>query len=69
MTPEKKKELLKDWPLLLSYGSLLAVLTIASGAFASLDSGMQIGLLFTWLFLVILLAAFSVVHHAECLAQ
>lgn len=69
MTPETKKELLKDWPLLLSYGSLLAVLTIASGAFSNLDSGVQIGLLFTWLFLVILFAAFSVVHHAECLAQ
>ena len=69
MSPEKKRALLKDWPLLLSYGSLLAVLTVASGSFADLTSGTQVGLLFAWLFVVILLAAFSVVHHAECLAQ
>ena len=69
MSPEKKRALLKDWPLLLSYGSLIAVLTFASGSFTDLTSGTQVGLLFAWLFVVILLAAFSVVHHAECLAQ
>ena len=68
MSPEKKRALLKDWPLLLSYGSLLAVLTVASGSFTDLTSATQVGLLFAWLFVVILLAAFSVVHHAECLA-
>lgn len=69
MTPAQKRELLKDWPLVFSYLSLLAVLTVASDLFVDISSNLAIGLLFSWLFVVILLAAFSVVHHAECLAQ
>ena len=64
-----KSWLRKEWPLLLSYGSLIATLTFASHLFANPQGTAQIALTFSWLFVVILLAAFAVVHHAECLAQ
>lgn len=59
----------KEWPLLLSYGSLIVVLVASETLFGNLKEGGPIGLLFAWLFVVILLSAFSVVYHAECLAQ
>ena len=59
----------KEWPLLLSYGSLIATLTFASNLFVDPTGTWQIALTFAWLFVVILLAAFAVVHHAECLAE
>jgi Ca2+:H+ antiporter len=59
----------KEWPLILSYGSLLAVLFFSEQLFGSLDTGTRIGVMFGWLFVVILLSAFAVVHHAESLAQ
>ncbi len=68
MTP-RGKALLKEWPLLLSYGSLIVVLIFGSSLFGSISSTPAFSILFTWLFLVILFAAFGVVHHAECLAH
>ena len=59
----------KEWTLILSYGSLLISLLASEALFGSLDGGARIGLIFAWLFVVILLSAFAVVHHAESLAQ
>jgi Ca2+:H+ antiporter len=59
----------KEWPLILSYGSLIALLVAPEAILGGLESGTRIGLIFGWLFVVILLSAFSVVHHAESLAQ
>ncbi|MCH2144078.1 MAG: hypothetical protein MK082_02910 [Phycisphaerales bacterium] len=59
----------KEWPLLLSYGSLLALFIAPEAILGELASGTRIGVIFAWLFVVILLSAFSVVHHAESLAQ
>ena len=59
----------KEWSLLLSYGSLIAILLASEQLFGNLDTGTRIGVMFGWLFVVILLSAFSVVHHAESLAQ
>ena len=64
-----KTWLAKEWPLVLSYGSLIAVLTIASDLFVNPTGTGQIAIAFSWLFIVILLAAFAVVYHAECLAE
>ena len=59
----------KEWSLILSYGSLLAVLLASEQLFGNLETGTRIGVMFGWLFVVILLSAFAVVHHAESLAQ
>ena len=64
----RRREILREWPLPLSYGSLLVTLTVGAGWFADPIAPGAIWPLFGWLFLVILLAAFAVVHHAECLA-
>ena len=59
----------KEWSLILSYGSLLMALLASEQLFGNLDTSGRIGLMFAWLFVVILLSTFSVVHHAESLAQ
>lgn len=59
----------KEWPLVLSVVSLLVAFLWSDALFGELETGVRIGLLFAWLFVVILLSAFSVVHHAESLAQ
>ena len=64
----RRREILREWPLLLSYGSLLVVLTVGAGWFTDPIAPGAVWPLFGWLFVVILLAAFAVVHHAECLA-
>ena len=48
----------KEWALILSYGSLLVVLLASEQLFGNLETGGRIGLLFVWLFVVILLSAF-----------
>tara|TARA_Y100000589_G_scaffold236039_1_gene223439 strand:- start:162 stop:1253 length:1092 start_codon:yes stop_codon:yes gene_type:complete len=58
----------KEWPLLVSYGSLVVLLLLGSTITGALDSASTVGLVFAWLFVVILLASFSVVRHAESLA-
>ena len=58
----------KEWPLLVSYGSLVVLLLWGSSIMGSLDGATNVGLVFAWLFVVILLASFSVVRHAESLA-
>ena len=68
-TPNPRwRELLREWPLVLSYLSLAVVLTIGRDWFAAPITPSLVWPLFGWLFVVILLAAFAVVHHAECLA-
>jgi Ca2+:H+ antiporter len=63
------KSLLKnEWSLLLSYGSLVAVLLLGSSIQASCDDALMISVFFSWLFVVILITAFNVVRHAEALA-
>lgn len=64
----QRRALLREWPLLLSYASLGAALTFGSRWFADPIAPAAVWPLFGWLFAVILLAAFAVVHHAECLA-
>ena len=64
----RRREILREWPLVLSYGSLLVTLTIGAGWFADPIAPNAVWPLFGWLFVVILLAAFAVVHHAESLA-
>ncbi|MBQ72146.1 MAG: calcium:proton antiporter [Planctomycetaceae bacterium] len=64
----RRREILREWPLVLSYGSLLVTLTIGAGWFADPIAPGAVWPLFGWLFVVILLAAFAVVHHAESLA-
>ncbi|MEC8320459.1 MAG: calcium:proton antiporter [Planctomycetota bacterium] len=64
----RRRELLREWPLVLSYGSLIVTLTFGAGWFADPIAPNAVWPLFGWLFVVILLAAFAVVHHAECLA-
>jgi Ca2+:H+ antiporter len=68
MSP-RVQALFKEWPLVLSYGSLLVVLLFGSSLFESIGGVTGFSVLFIWLFLVILFAAFGVVHHAECLAH
>ena len=68
MSP-RTRALFKEWPLLLSYGSLVVVLLFGATLFQSMNGGLSFRILFAWLFLVILFAAFGVVHHAECLAH
>ena len=58
-----------EWPFLLSIASLLVAFIGGDALFGEMVTGSRIGLLFIWLFVVILLSAFSVVHHAESLAQ
>ena len=64
----QRRELLREWPLVLSYASLAVVLTVGAPWFADPIAPGAVWPLFGWLFVVILLAAFAVVHHAECLA-
>ena len=68
LATRRRREILREWPLPLSYGSLLVSLTIGAGWFADPIAPSAVWPLFGWLFVVILLAAFAVVHHAECLA-
>lgn len=63
-----KTLLRKDWSLLVSYGSLVVLLIWGPQMMGSLDSVTNVIFIFAWLFVVILLAAFGVVRHAECLA-
>ncbi len=58
----------KEWSLLLSYSSLVAVLILGSSIQAACDDSLAIGLYFGWMFVVILITAFNVVRHAEALA-
>ncbi len=58
----------KEWSLLLSYSSLVAVLILGSSIQAACDGSLAIGLYFSWMFVVILITAFNVVRHAEALA-
>ena len=58
----------KEWSLLVSYGSLAVLLIWGSEMMGDLDAASTVIAMFCWLFVVILLAAFSVVRHAECLA-
>lgn len=67
-SPRRWRELAREWPLVLSYASLLVVLTIGREWFTAPITPSLVWPLFGWLFVVILLAAFAVVHHAECLA-
>jgi Ca2+:H+ antiporter len=64
-----KSLLRKEWSLLLSYGSLVAVLLLGDSLRADCDHPMEVGLYFSWLFIVILITAFNVVRHAEALAE
>jgi Ca2+:H+ antiporter len=64
------KSLLKnDWSLLVSYGSLVLLLIWGDEMMASLSTVSNVIAMFCWLFVVILLAAFGVVRHAEALAS
>ena len=58
----------KEWPVAL--GVLTAVVFVLFGKawLADLSNQLRNGLLFTWLFVTILLSAFAVVRHADCLA-
>ncbi len=72
LAARRRREILREWPVLLAYLSLVVALTVGSGWFSPPDGGAipvtTAWSCFAWLFIVGLFAAFSVVHHAECLA-
>ena len=53
----------REWPLLVCYGTALAFFFIETGSTFGLAAS------FAWLFAIIMLAAFAVVRHADCLAE
>lgn len=59
----------REWSLLLSYGSLAAVLLLGDAMQTDCDHPGEVALYFSWLFIVILITAFNVVRHAEALAE
>ena len=63
-----KTLLKKEWTLLVSYGSLVVLLIWGGSMMGSLGITTNVVSMFCWLFVVILMAAFGVVRHAECLA-
>ena len=55
-------------PLAVVVATTLAFPAFGKGWLADLTNPLWLGLMFTWLFAVILWAALKVVHHADCLA-
>jgi len=55
-------------PLAVVVATTFAFLAFGKGWLADLSNPLWLGLMFTWLFAVILWAALKVVHHADCLA-
>ena len=55
LASRRRREILREWPLVLSYGSLLVTLTIGAGWFADPIAPNAVWPLFGWLLVVILL--------------
>lgn len=61
--------LLRSEPALwVGWVTTVVFFTVGGGWLSDLSSGLRFGLLFGWLFAVLLWLAFSVVRHADCLA-
>jgi Ca2+:H+ antiporter len=58
----------KEWAVMLGIVTALLFLFFGKGWLSDLSNQFQNGLLFVWLFMAILLSAFAVVRHADCLA-
>jgi Ca2+:H+ antiporter len=58
----------REWPLLVSLVTTALFLALGRGWLADLSDPAWFATLFTWLLAAILLSAFRVVRHAECLA-
>jgi Ca2+:H+ antiporter len=63
-----RRGLRREWPLALSFLTAGLFLAFGSGWLADLSNPFWFDFVFAWLFGVILLSAFAVVRHAECLA-
>jgi len=69
MTNSARPTLLAEWPLLPIVATTALFLLFGKGWLADLGNPVWLGLMFGWLFAIILWSAIRVVHHAECLAQ
>lgn len=59
----------REWPLAVCYFTATLFLVFDQALLGSLGHPAWVATLFVWLFAVILLAAFAVVRHADCLAE
>lgn len=69
MSNQPRPMLLAEWPLLPIVATTALFLLFGKGWLADLSNAVWLGLMFGWLFCVILWSAIRVVHHAECLAE
>jgi hypothetical protein len=69
MSESARPALLAEWPLLPIVATTALFLLFGKGWLADLGNPVWLGLMFGWLFAIILWSAIRVVHHAECLAQ
>jgi Ca2+:H+ antiporter len=58
----------REWPLALDAGTAVLFLLFGSAWLADLSNDAWFAFVFAWLLAVILISAFAVVRHAECLA-
>jgi Ca2+:H+ antiporter len=58
----------REWPLLACYGTAAVFLVFDTTLLGGLGNTAWLALVFAWLFAVILISAFAVVRHSECLA-
>jgi Ca2+:H+ antiporter len=59
----------REWSLLLSYGTAAVFYLFHQQMLERMESPLWATLAFAWLFVVILLSAFAVVRHSECVAE
>src|SRR5262245_56260135 len=59
----------REWSLLLSYGTAAFFYLAYEVKLDRMDSPLWAGLIFAWLFVVILMASFAVVRHSEIVAS
>jgi Ca2+:H+ antiporter len=59
----------REWALLLSYGTAAGFALFHQRLLERMESPLWATLAFVWLFAVILVSAFAVVRHSECLAS
>src|SRR5436190_24328006 len=59
----------REWPLVPVYGTAAVFYLFEQGLLGGLASPWWAGIVRLWLFAVMMLSAFAVVRHSECLAQ
>ncbi|MGQ0546520.1 MAG: hypothetical protein ACT4P3_14495 [Betaproteobacteria bacterium] len=58
----------REWPLLLCYATAALFFFFDRHLLTPLDNVAWLAVVLSWLFVVILVSAFAVVRHSECLA-